>query len=335
VVHASGLPSLTVDMVDYLEHDIFVFGIAVALFLLLTLFAIFRKPRFVLIPLATCLIVVVTIMGLTVAMGVETTIVTSNMSSLLFIIGMAHSIHLVIKYREERALHPARPYKDTIHAAVEGIWLPCLYTALTTCVGFASLRITDIEPVKDFAFFMSIGVMLAFAVSLVFVPACLAVLPPTEERVEDATAAKRNPVLGALAALAVRRRGVIYAVSLLLAAGAAYGMSQVRVDQRFVEYFDESTEVHQGLEFVDEVGGTMTVEVILWGDTDGYWLEEDAYKRVAAVHQWFEQQGEQVGKVLSIVSFREHARALLQAKMPLFANAPLKLLMTMLPSGLR
>lgn len=334
VVHASGLPSLSVDMVDYLEHDIRVFGIAVAVFLLLTLLVLFRKPRFVVLPLVTCLITVVSIMGLTVVMGVETTIVTSNMSSLLFIIGMAHSIHLVVKYREERALHPTRPNVETIWAAVQGIAKPCLFTALTTAVGFASLRITDIEPVKDFALFMTIGVMLAFGVSLLFLPAGLAMLPPTVERVDQATSAKRNPFLGALAGWALARRPLIYAGSVLLAAVAAYGITQVRMDQRFVEYFDEETEVHQGLSFVDEVGGTMTVEVILWGDADGYWLKKDAYDRVVAVHDWFEAQGPQVGKVLSIKSFDEHVRLLLAEKMPFMAKMPLEQLVAMLPMAL-
>ena len=335
IVHASGLPSLSVDMVDYLEHDIRVFGIAVSVFLLLTLLVLFRKPRFVILPLVTCLITVVSIMGLTVVMGVETTIVTSNMSSLLFIIGMAHSIHLVVKYREERALHPERDDRETIWAAVRGIGKPCLFTALTTAVGFASLRITDIEPVKDFALFMTLGVLLAFGVSLLFLPASLAALRPPSGRVEDATGERRNPLLAFLANLALRHRPAVYGVSLLITAVAAYGVSQVRVDQRFVEYFDEDTEVHQGLSFVDEVGGTMTVEVILWGDDDGYWLKPDAYKRVAAVHDWFDQQGPQVGKVLSLVSFDEHVRLLLKAKMPFLAGAPLQQLVAMLPMALQ
>ena len=328
-VHASGLPALVVDMVEYLEHDIRVFGVAVAVFFLGTLTLLFRKPRFVLLPVLTCVIVVVTVMGATVAAGTETTVVTSNISSLLFIIGMAHSIHLVVRYREERALHPERPYKETLAAAAAAIWEPCLYTATTTCVGFASILTADIQPVRAFAVWMAFGTMLAFAVSLLFLPAAFALLPPTTERVrsaseEEAGDARRNRVLDALAGLALRHRVLVFAVSAVVAVVAVVGASRVTTDTNFTSYFRSDTEVHNGIDLIDRVGGTMTLEVILFGDRDGYWLEEDAYARVEAVHRWFEARPE-VGKALSLVSFRDEGKRLLsKSPMAMFAGAPFK-----------
>jgi len=178
--------------------------------------------------------------------------------------------------------------------------------------------------VKDFAFFMAIGVMLAFCVSLLFLPAAFALLPPTDESVSQATTQKRSPVLQALSYFVLHGRPAIYGVSLVLAAVAAWGMTKVRVDQRFIEYFEESTEVYQGLEFVDRVGGTMTLEVILRGDKKDYWLEEANYARIKAVHDYCEQLP-QAGKVLSLLSIREHARrVLVEKKMGFMANMPMK-----------
>ena len=327
VAHASGLPALSVDMVDYLERDIRVFGVAVTVFLFLTLLALFRRPRFVVLPLLTCVLVVVSVLGGTVAAGVETTVVTSNISSLLFIIGMAHSIHFVVKYREERALHPERPYRETLWAAVHGIWEPCLYTALTTCVGFASLLTADIGPVKEFAVAMAIGTMVAFGVSLVFLPATFALLPPTVERAGDVSAAARNRVLAAFAGLALRRRPWVYGACVLLVVAAGVGITLVRIEQRFIDYFRADTEVHQGLAFIDRVGGTMTLEVVLRGDRPGYWLEEENYARVAAVHDWFEALP-QTGKTLSLVSLRKEGSRLIGASpMAGLRNTTLKAMM--------
>lgn len=305
-IHASGLPTLVVDMVDYLEHDIVWFGGAVTLFMIGALFVFFRRPRFVFLPLATCLITVVSVMGLTVVAGVETTVVTSNMSSLLFIIGMAHSIHLVVRYREERAREPDREYLDTLQSSVAHIVRPCLYTALTTAVGFGSLAVTDVAPVQDFALFMSIGVVWAFVVSMLFLPAALALLPPTEEELRDDSNG-RHPLLALAARIARERRGLVYGTTVVLLGLSVWGISRITVDTRFVDYFRSDTEVHQGIEFIDQVGGTMTLEVILPGDRPDQWLEEDQYAKVRAVHDYFETVP-QVGKTLSLVSFREHMK---------------------------
>ena len=323
IVHASGLPTISVDMVNYIEHDIAWFGWAVGGFLLVALFAFFRKPRFVLLPLLTCVITVVSVMGLMVVFDVETTVVTSNISSLLFIVGMAHSIHIVVAYREERGAHPERPYRDTLMAAVDNVWQPCLFTALTTCVGFASLLVTDVGPVKQFGVTMACGTLLAFAVSLVFLPAALACLPPTEEQpAEEGTRAR---LLAGLAAAAMRARPAVYAVAFAALAAAGWGMTKLRVDTSFIDYFVPSTEVHQGIKWVDQVGGTMTLEVILPGGEKDYWLEPENYAPLVALHDWFDAQPE-VGKTMSLVSVERYGRQIVTVMMPAMAKMQTKAL---------
>ncbi len=318
-IHASGLPTISVDMVDYIEHDIVWFGGAVALFLLGALFVFFRRPRFVILPLATCLITVVTVMGLMVLLRVETTVVTSNVSSLLFIIGMAHSIHIVVAYREVRGAHPDQPYRDALATTVGRVWRPCLYTALTTAAGFLSLLFADVAPVRQFAWTMAAGTMFAFGVSLVFLPAALSLLPPTVEKPLAETS--RRSILSHLAGIATQRRPAVYAVALLAAAGAGWGMSRLRVDTSFIDYFVPSTEVHQGIKWVDQVGGTMTLEVIFEGGEGAYWLKAENFAAIAALHDWFDAQPE-VGKTMSLASVERYGRRIATAVMPFAKNMP-------------
>jgi predicted RND superfamily exporter protein len=316
-IHASGLPTISVDMVDYIEHDIVWFGWAVALFLLGALFVFFRKPRFVLLPLTTCLVTVVTMMGLMVVFDVETTVVTSNVSSLLFIIGMAHSIHLVVAYREVRGDEPDVPYRDSLMAAVDRVWKPCLYTALTTAAGFLSLLFADVAPVKQFAWTMAAGTVFAFAVSLVFLPAALATLSPTVETPLQESARAR--LLARCAGIATHVRPVVYVVALVAAAGAAWGMSRLRVDTSFIDYFVPSTEVHQGIKWVDQVGGTMTLEVILPGEEGAYWVKDENFAAIVALHDWFDAQPE-VGKTMSLAAVERYGRRIATAASPFAAN---------------
>ena len=326
-IQASGLPAVAVDMVDYIEHDIEVFGWVVTLFLLGALFAFFRRPRFVILPVITCLITVVTILGFMVQVGIETTVVSSNISSLLFIVGMAHSIHIVVAYREERGKDRGGDYHGAIAAAVAHIWRPCLYTALTTCVGFLSLMVTDVKPVKHFGLMMAAGAVLAFVVSLLFLPCALALLKPTEERpLEDAG---RLRVLDGCAGWAIRHRPLIYAISLALLTAAGIGISKLRVDTSFVDYFVESTDVHQGIEWVDQVGGTMTLEVIFPSEEEKLaYLEKDRFDRIVALHDWFDEQPE-VGKTMSLASFERYGRKIAIAQSPFLRNMPPKNLWAM------
>jgi predicted RND superfamily exporter protein len=323
VVHASGLPTFSVDMVDYIEHDIAGFGLAVAVFLFAALFVFFRKPRFVLLPLLTCILTVVTVMGLMVVFDVETTVVTSNISSLLFIVGMAHSIHIVVAYREERGAHPERAYRMTLLAAVSNVWKPCLYTALTTCVGFASLLVTDVGPVKQFGVTMACGTLLAFTISLVFLPAALSWLPPSDE--DPPTENMRARLLARCAGVATLRRGPVYIVALAALAAAGWGMTKLRVDTSFIDYFVPSTEVHQGIKWVDQVGGTMTLEVILPGGEKDYWIEPANYAPIVALHDWFDAQPE-VGKTMSLVSVERYGRQIVTVMMPAMAQMQTKAL---------
>ncbi len=318
VVHSSGLPSISVDMVDYIEHDISSFGFAVAGLLLLALAVFFRRPRFVILPVVTCVCTVVCVMGAMVVAGVETTVVSSNISSLLFIVGMAHSIHIVVVYREERGGHPERPYLETLHRSIGRVAKPCLYTALTTAAGFLSLLVTDVAPVKDFGIWMAIGTLFAFCVSLTFLPACLACLRPTIEMAPRA--ARPSRLLQACAALAIRSRPAVYAVTLATVGCAAWGISLLRVDASFIDFFVSSTEVHQGIKWVDQVGGTMTLDVILPGEDDpNYWVKEENFAAIVALHDWFDAQPE-VGKTMSLASIERYGRRVATSVAPFAAG---------------
>ncbi len=331
-IQASGLPTVAIDMVDYIEHDIVTFGWAVTLFLLLSLFVFFRRPRFVILPVVTCLITVVSVLGATVALNIETTVVTSNISSLLFIIGMAHSIHLVVAYRESRSAHPELSQQDSILAAVDAIRRPCWFTAITTFFGFISLLYADVKPVKDFAVVMGVGVIVAFYVSLIFLPAALSLFSATEERLSENSS--RSRLLTACAGIAMRHRPLVYAVCLVGLTIAGVGISKLRVDTSFIDYFVEDTDVHQGIKWVDQIGGTMTFEVILPGGPEKmHWLEKENFERITALHDFFDAQPE-VGKTMSLVSFERYGRQLLSVATPWLKNVPPKLLYMQLEAQL-
>ncbi|MDQ7780852.1 MAG: MMPL family transporter, partial [Planctomycetota bacterium] len=176
--YTSGLPIIVVDMVTYLERDLVVFGAGVLLFVMLSLFVVFRRVRWVVLSIVSCLVLVAMVLGLMVVFGNRPTIVTGNLSSLLFIVAMAHPIHMVVRFSERTAQTPQGHFHETMALTAGDLALPCFYTATTTIAGFASLCIGDLRPVIEFGLFMSLGVALSLLVAFSLFPAGLAILKP-------------------------------------------------------------------------------------------------------------------------------------------------------------
>jgi predicted RND superfamily exporter protein len=317
-VHASGVPTIVVDMVGALEEDMVLFGVFAVGFMVLVLAAALRSPRWVLLPMGAVLIVVAVVIAATILAGKKATVVTSNLSSLLLIVGMAHAVHIAVRSREVRRDRPDLAPGEAVAHAVSGIALPCLYACLTTAVGFASIAVSDLRPCIDFGLFMAAGTLLAYIVSFTFIPAGLVVLAPERAapREDPAAGPARRTAVERLGAWTLRRPGVVAAVSAVVLVASVAGVLRLKVETRFTDYFREGSALAQGLDFIDRrIGGTTPLEVILEGDAPGYWRKEENYARLRRVHDRMLQVKE-AGNVLSLVSLRIEGEKLLSAMMP-------------------
>ncbi len=298
--YLSGVPVVVNDMVVFIKDDLRFFGFGVSAFLFLGLFVMFRRLRWVLLPMITCLIVVVWITAMMALAQKPTTVVTANLSSLLFIIAMAHSIHLIVGYQEtgEAAGHSGRTM-----LAMRKLITPCVYTAATTAVGFASLLICDIQPVKDFGIYMSIGVGLALLVSFTFFPAALLLLGGRGLGRIKQHAAPR--FLGFLATLAVRRRLPVALLAIGLVVASVFGIASLSTETRFIDYFRRDSAIYTGLDFIDNnMGGTTSLEIILSAPEPGYFKSQQAIPKLRGVQEEVEKRSE-IGKVISLANFAD------------------------------
>lgn len=345
-----GVPMIAADMVTFVQNDLLLFGSAVLLIMVMVLAVIFRRTRWVVLPLATSAITVLLTMGVLGAAGKPATVVSSNFVSLLAIMCLSLTIHLVVRYRELLADDPGSAAAELVHQTMVSKFAPCLYNALTTMVAFASLTVADILPVEDFGWMMCMGIAIGFLVTFTFFPAVLLLLPKG-----DAGAALRRElaltrVLGQLARW--RYVGVVV-LGALVAVAAAFGISRVSLDNRFIEYFHEDTDIYQGMHFVDRrMGGTVPFDVVLrfepyetfdafeddFADVEEdpypqrYWFTRDKLDRVLALHRFLEAQPE-VGKVVSVASLDLVARQFTDGA-PL-GSAEVAGVIGALPDGLR
>ena len=261
-IFVGGVPMIAADMVSFVRSDLVLFGSAILGIMLLVLAAISQRVRWVAIPMVTCTATVTVMLGLLGFLDWRMTVISSNFVAVLLIISLAIAIHLIVRYRE---LHAAEPEGDLylrVKRSVELMAVPCIYTGITTIVAFMSLVVSGLQPVIDFGWMMTVGIALALVLAFVIVPCMMLVWPKGRPFRYGAV---RQPMTLWFAAITDRFGPAILLVSAALVALVAWGIARLEVENRFIDYFKDSTEIYQGMELLDsKLGGTIPLDIVLY-----------------------------------------------------------------------
>lgn len=259
-----GASMITTDMIGYIKSDLVVFGAAILLFIVVMLAFIFRQLRYIILPLATCLMSVLLMLGWISWIDWRLTVISSNFVALLLILALAFTIYIVVRYRELHAQYPEWTQAALVLRTVRMMVVPCFYSALTTVVAFMSLLMSGIRPVIDFGWMMTIGLAVAFFLSFVFLPAGLMILPKGQPKDRGDQSAAITLKFSRITEL----HGTwVLTVAVLAALLSIYGITRLQVENRFIDYFHKDSEIHQGMTVIDQqLGGTVTLDIILDAD---------------------------------------------------------------------
>ena len=362
VLYLGGVPMITDDMVTFVRNDLTVFGGGVLAFLIIVLTAIFRKLRWIGLPLLGCFYAGLVMVGVLGLSGWNVTIISSNFLALMLIITISMNIHLIVRYRQLNRDHPDDDQVALVRATTHKMVKPCLYTALTTIIGFGSLVVSDIKPVIDFGWMMSAGLAVTFATSFLLFPTVLIVMGKTASK--PAVGEDRFLLPAYLARLTESQGNKILLLAVIVTAASAVGISQLRVENSFVNYFSDDTEIYQGLKLIDEkLGGTTPLEILIKfpddtediltpEDLEGlseyeieleleyakslaaspeYWFTTDKVRRIKEVHDYLDGLPE-IGKVLSLASGVRVAEDVIEEELD---GMMLALLYTKIPLSVR
>lgn len=273
-IFLGGVSMITTDMIAYIKSDLVIFGGALIAFIIFMLAVLFRQWRFVILPLTTCLMAVLIMLGWLSWIDWRMTVISSNFVALLLIMIFAFTIYVVVRYREVHAANPHAEQSELVMQTVRDMVTPCLYSALTTIVAFMSLVMSGIRPVIDFGWMMTIGLCVGFVLVFVVLPAGLMLLPKGEPKDSGDNSAALTLKFSKLAEVHGNK---ILIVSLLAAIFSAWGISQLVVENRFVDYFKDDSEIHQGLSVIDrQLGGTVTLDIILDAEKNTIEIAESA-----------------------------------------------------------
>ncbi len=264
-IFLGGPDMITADMIDFIKSDLVVFGTGILIFVIVTLALIFRQLRWVILPLATCALCLVIILGFLSWIDWRLTVISSNFVSLLLIITLALTMHLIVRYRELHRSQPNATQEQLVIGTVSSMAKPCLYTVLTTIVAFLSLVVSNIRPVIDFGWMMTMGISLALVVAFVIIPAGMMLLGKGKTRGGDDNSASFTSVF---ARFTEHHGTLVIVISLGLAVLSVVGITRLEVENRFIDYFRSDTEIYQGMEIIDaSLGGTTPMDIILQAPT--------------------------------------------------------------------
>ena len=329
-IYLGGAPMIADDLVTFVQGDLSSFSFAVVLLIVFALGLIFRKVRWVVLPLACCAVAGVIMVGVLGLMDWRVTVVSSNFISLLLIITISLTVHLIVRYRELRATRHYTDHDKLLRHSVLSMFRPCLYTALTTAVAFGSLIVSGILPIITFGWMMMMGVATALLVAFTLFPAILSIIKKDESKHSSNL---RLNLTSVLADVTARLDNKILYIYFGVALISGIGLSQIRVENSFIDYFRESTEIYQGMSLFDEkLGGTLSFDVVVnlpkaendfdggfddgfgFGDSgdsneDAYWFTAPKMEQVKDIHQYLDNDP-QTGKVLSFGAVIELAEQL-------------------------
>ncbi|MDC0043415.1 MMPL family transporter [Candidatus Pelagibacter sp.] len=331
-IYLGGIPMIADDMMTFIKSDILVFGVGVLLFIIATLWFVFRKLIWIIVPISSCFFSVLIMTGLLGLLGWKVTVISSNFIALMLILTMAMNIHMSTRFLQLRKNFPNSTNLEVILMTTEKMFWPILYTVLTTICAFLSLVFSEIKPIIDFGWMMTLGLITSFLITFTLLPTLLSFTSNNQIEVKDNQDSKITSFFGKIS---INNKSIIFSSTLIIIILSVIGISRLEVENSFINYFDKKTEIYKGMKLIDEkLGGTTPLEVIIkfsdkkvkdnnvieddefedWDDNDNqndekYWFTKDKIDKIKKVHNYLDSLPE-VGKVLSFSSIIEVATQL-------------------------
>ena len=330
-IYLGGIPMIADDMMTFIKNDIVVFGVGVLLFIIATLWFVFRKLIWIIVPISSCFFSVLIMTGLLGLLGWKVTVISSNFIALMLILTMAMNIHMSTRFLQLRKKFPELKNSEIIFITTGKMYWPILYTVLTTICAFLSLIFSEIKPIIDFGWMMTLGLITSFIITFSLLPTLLNFISNNNVEIKKENNSKITSFFGKVS---IHNKKVILSTTVIVIILSIIGISRLEVENSFINYFDKNTEIYKGMKLIDEkLGGTTPLDVIIkfadkeeksnemqddefddWDEDenqndDKYWFTKDKIDKINKVHNYLDSLPP-VGKVLSFSSIIEVATQL-------------------------
>ncbi len=335
--HLGGIEMISSDVISFVKNDILIFSILVLTLVLIILFVIFKKIKWVISVLFTSIFSVYIMIGVTGYLNFEITAVSANFLSLMFILSISMNIHILNNFLQ---------FENNLMSNLKLMFWPCFYTFLTTVVAFLSLVISDIKPIIDFGIVMIIALAITLSMAFTVLPLCISLFSKINNKTEINFKIVKNFFLYSKK---YSRSIVIFNTLILFI--SIYGISNLNVENSFIKYFKKDTEIYKGMKLIDsELGGTTPLDIIvnfndnkveiigsngesenveeiefeedlfseeLYTDDANVWFSNEKISTIKKIHEFLENRSE-IGKVTSIYSLINVANKINKKELSIF-----------------
>ena len=330
VLFLGGPAMIANDMIDFIKSDLSIFSLLVFLIFGFLLYFFFRDIKLALIPLVNAALVIYTTSSILGYADWKISVVSSNFIALLLILTISISVHVIERFVE---LKKEDLLDRLVPETFSQMFIPCFFAVLTTGVAFLSLISGDIKPVLEFGKMMTVGIIVVFIFTFTFVPLAFHNL--------SFVSLQAPPKIGELPIKigknTITNKSKILLASIFLGLLFIVGANNLKVENKFIDYFKKNTEIYQGMSELDEMlGGTATLDIVIYepdkfladedeisgefddlfdedifeddnSESSGYWWNIYNLKRLEEIHDYLDAN-ENIGKVLSVSSGIKLAR---------------------------
>ncbi|MDD3591667.1 MAG: MMPL family transporter [Sulfurovum sp.] len=334
-----GVQMISNDIVTFVKNDLLIYGSILILLIVLVLGTVFKKTRWVMLPILICTLSVIAITSSLGFFGWEITVISSNFIALQLIITISIVLHLIVRHEELLTYYPHASLKRVILLTMLSKATPTFFAIITTIAGFSTLLFSHIHPVINLGWMMSAGIAMSLVIAFIVFPAVLMLLKKTAPL-------KKKKSISFIPSLTARivlhDKKAIFAISFLSVLFSITGASQLIVENSFINYFKKDTEIYKGMKIIDqELGGTTPLDVIVTfsdkktpaeplmeteeddesfedefssvENEEQYWFTDEKIAIIKQVHDYLTEL-EQIGEVQSFATLLDTGKVLNENK---------------------
>lgn len=243
-----------------MKTELLIFVSSSMLLVLIFLFIAFRSFWGVMVPLVTVMCAIIWVLGFMYITGGYLDLMTSLLPTILFVVGMSDAVHLISRYLDE--LRYGAGKIDAIRTTVKDIGMATMLTSLTTAIGFFTLMTINIKPIKEFGFYVAMGVFIAYVIAILFIPSALYNLPRPKITTVRTEKLLWNRILRKMFLIIIRNQKKIIWIYGAVIVLCLIGVSQIKVNYFLLQDLDEGEPLKEDLSyFADHYAGGRPFEM--------------------------------------------------------------------------
>ena len=247
-IYLGGIPMIADDMMSFIKSDIIVFGLGVLLFIIATLWFVFKRIIWIIVPISSCFFSVIIMTGFLGLLGWKVTVISSNFIALMLILTMAMNIHMSTRFLQLRKNFSDLKNSEIILMTTNKMFWPILYTVLTTICAFLSLIFSGIKPIIDFGWMMTFGLITSFIITFTLLPTLLNFVSNDNVQVDEDSESK---ITSFFEKISINNKKIIFILTGLIIILSVLGISRLEVENSFINYFNKNTEIYKGMKLID------------------------------------------------------------------------------------